>query len=638
MNTNSSAIDNIIREHNPFEGNTVVRSSQIWGKSFPDVPSINAHASNAILEAVSKVRQGKLETVGITITGEKGLGKTQVISRIRHQLQSDEKTLFIYLGKYGSLNKIKCEFLQAVASSLRAYGKYQGVMQWQEIAAYLINKAKNLKCSPNQYIAKFQKPSSKLVESLVNQILQTKPEINNPYLVRAILWTLAPQSLSIYANHWLAGHELAEKQANALGLPNPKQEDKEAEAFTTACQILDLVSDYKLPVICFDELDRTDVDDNGFTTAQIIASLSKDFYNNLKRGIFLLSMYEETWRDQVKVLPQAEAIIERIANYPTPKETIKLSYLNSESVVTVVSYWLKEFYDSHQATPPSHLYPFDENKLREFGKQKPSVRDILNWCSHHWVVPRDEKEEKITVEQNPNTSSVSVKPPHKSPVEAAFRRELKEVEESIDDAMEDNDAIASALLMGFENLIEKTVNGVEVESIDKFTGNNCYVQFKINGKDNGKDVKIGVAVIQQPNGIGVQARLNQLTDYERFNLTRGCLVRSKKISPNARSARQYLNQLLHKKGGEWVALKPEHIKPLLAIFQVDKERESYELTSEDIQSYIDEKGLAINNPLIQEILSDPSGQEPDIITDDNISISVPKTVLASAQLLELDLS
>ena len=638
MNTNSSAVDNIIREHNPFEGNMVVRASQIWGKSFPDVPSINSHASNAVLEAVSKVRQGKLQTVGITITGEKGLGKTQVISRIRHQLQKNDQTLFIYMGKYSSLNKIKCEFLQAVASSLRAYGKYQGIMQWQEIAAHLINEAKNLKYSPNQYIAKFRKPSSKLVEGLVNQIIQTKPEINNPYLIRAILWTLAPQSLSIYANHWLAGHELTEKQAKTLGLPNPKQEDKEAEGFTTACQILDLVSDYKLPVICFDELDRTDVDDNGFTTAQIVASLSKDFYNNLKRGIFLLSMYEETWRDQVKVLPQAEAVLERIANYPTPKETIQLSYLNSESVVTVVSHWLKEFYDTHQVTPPSPLYPFDESKLREFGTQKPSVRDILNWCSHHWFVPIDEKEEKITVEQNPNTSSVSVKPPHKSPVEAAFRRELKEVEESIDDAMEDNDSIASALLIGFENLIGKTVNGVEVESIDKFTGNNCYVQFKINGKDNGKDVKIGVAVIQQPNGIGVQARLSQLTDYERFDLTRGCLIRSRKISPNARSARQYLNQLLHKKGGEWVALKPEHIKPLLAIFQVDKERESYELTSEDIQSYIDEKGLAINNPLIQEILSDPSGQEPDIITDDNILISVPKTVLESDNLLELELS
>ncbi len=588
MNTNSSAINDLIQKHNPFECNMVVRASQIRGKSFPDVPSINAHASNAVLEAISKVNQGKLQTVGITITGEKGLGKTQVISRICHKLQKDEKTLFIYMGKYGCLNKIKYEFLQALAYSLKASGKHEKVTQWQEIAASLINEAKNLKYSPQQYIAKFSKPSSKLIEDLVNQILQTKPEINNPYLVRAILLTVAPQSLSNYANHWLAGCELAEKEAKILGLPNPKQEKQEAEAFEMACQILNLISDYKLPVICFDELDRTDVDDNGFTTAQIIASFSKDFYNNLKRGILLLSMYPETWRDQVKVLPQAEAVIDRIANYPTPKQTIELSYLNSETVVTVVSHWLKEFYDTHQVTPPSPLYPFDESKLREFGKEKPSVRQILTWCSDHWTVSGDQ----------PSTVS------HKSPVELAFNRELQEIEGSIKDAMENNDWMASALLMGFENLIGKTVNGVEVEKVDNFLGR-CHVQFKIYGKDNGKEVKIGVAVVQQSNGIGVQARLNQLIDYERFDLTRGCLVRSKKISPNAKLAQQYFQQLLNEKGGKFAVLKPEHIKPILAVFQVYQNCENYELNPEDIRSYVNEKGLLINNPLIQDILSKP---------------------------------
>lgn len=590
MNTNSSAINDLIQQHNPFEGNTVVRTSQIWRKSFPDVPSVNAHASNAVLEAVSKVRQGKLQMVGVTMTGEKGIGKSQVISRIRHQLQKDEKSLFIYMGKYGSLNKIKIEFLQALASSLRVHGKYPGVMQWQEIAASLINNARNLKYAPQWYIKNFTKLIEKnpnFIEVNTELILQAKPDINDPYIVRAILWTLAPQSF--YANHWLAGSELAENQAKTLGLPNPKQEKREAEAFEMACQILDLVSDYKLPVICFDELDRTDVDDNGFTTAQVVASLSKDFYNNLKRGVLLLSMYEETWKNQVKVLPQAEAVLERIANYPTPKETIQLSYLNSESVVTVVSHWLKEFYDTHQVTPPSPLYPFDESKLREFGNQKPSVRDILNWCSHHWTVSGDE----------PSTVS------HKSPVELAFNRELQEIEGSIKDAMENNDWMAAALITTFENLIGKTVNGVEVEKVDNLLGR-CHVQFKIYGKDNGKEVKIGVAVVQQSNANAIKARLIQLADYQRFDLTRGCLIRSRNISQSARLAQQYLKQLLNEKAGKWAILKPELIKPLLAIFQVYKNCENYELSPEMIQSYIDEKGLVMKNPLILDILSEPS--------------------------------
>lgn len=85
----------------------MVRPQQIWGKSFPDVPSINAHASNTVFDAVDKVRKGKRETVGITITAEKGLGKSHIISRIRHRLQTEDSSLFIYMNKYDNLNQIK---------------------------------------------------------------------------------------------------------------------------------------------------------------------------------------------------------------------------------------------------------------------------------------------------------------------------------------------------------------------------------------------------------------------------------------------------------------------------------------------------------------------------------------------------
>ncbi|WP_375472546.1 hypothetical protein [uncultured Nostoc sp.] len=76
MTVTTSTIDDLIKNQNPFAGHIVVRPPQIWGKSFPDVPSINAHASNAVFHAVDQVGKGKRETVGITITAEKGLGKS----------------------------------------------------------------------------------------------------------------------------------------------------------------------------------------------------------------------------------------------------------------------------------------------------------------------------------------------------------------------------------------------------------------------------------------------------------------------------------------------------------------------------------------------------------------------------------
>jgi hypothetical protein len=168
MTVTTPGIDDLIKNKNPFAGHIVVRHSQIWGKSFPDVLSINTHASNAVFDAVDKVRQGQRETVGITITADRGLGKSHIISRIRHRFLIEGGSLFVYMSKYDNLNQIKYQFLQTVASSLRAIGS-QKVMQWQEIAAELINEVPKWNYSPQQYISSiypslFKKYSTKFVD------------------------------------------------------------------------------------------------------------------------------------------------------------------------------------------------------------------------------------------------------------------------------------------------------------------------------------------------------------------------------------------------------------------------------------------------------------------------------------------
>jgi hypothetical protein len=348
MTDTTCSIDKLIRNKNPFAGHIVVRPSQIWGKSFPDVPSINCHASDAVFDAVEKVHKGQRETVGITITADKGLGKSHIISRIRHRFQAENCALFIYMSKYDNLNQIHHQFLQTVASSLRAYGS-QNVMQWQEIAAALLNEVRQWKYTPQQYISSIypnwlNKYSTKVIDKLTEIVLQSKPEITNPYLVKAILWTLSSVHAN-YANYWLSGLELTQEQAEVMGLPNSKSEDREAQALTFVRQILELTSDYRIPVICFDELDIADMADNGFTAAQVVASLAKDLYNSLKRGVLLLAMYPATWNDQIRSLPQAEAVIDRLVSEQSDRQPIVLKHLNSDDVVAVVAQWLKDFYE-----------------------------------------------------------------------------------------------------------------------------------------------------------------------------------------------------------------------------------------------------------------------------------------------------
>ncbi|MCC5620085.1 hypothetical protein [Nostoc sp. CHAB 5715] len=633
MIATTSTIDELIINQNPFAGHIVVRPQQIWGKSYPDVPLINSHASNAVFDAVEQIRKGKRETVGITITAEKGLGKSHLISRVRHRLETEADALFIYMGKYDSLNQIKYQFLQAVASSLRAFGGQQ-VMQWQEIAAALINEAKNCNYTPQQYISNIypnwsrKYSTKKIVDSLTQAVLKIKPDITNHYIIRAILWTLSTEHTHD-ANYWLSGLEITQTEADTLGLPNPKNLDREAEALNNVRQILDITSHYKVPVICFDELDIAEISDTGFTAAQVIANLVKDLYNNLKRGVFLLTMYPETWNEQIRTLPQAEAVVDRLASEQADRQPIALKYLNSDDIVALVNQWLQDFYKEHKQTPPRSLYPFNETQLRELGKSRPTVRSVLKWCAENFA-PNEPIIDKPTDSTTAWTSTTI------HPVKPYFNSELANVEASIDSLMEEEATITDALLLAFNNLIGKTVEGVIIESIEEVepsAANNGFMDFKIIG--NKRKVRIGVDVVQQDYTV-IGAALGRLIDYRKFDLTRGCLVRSKKISSTAVLARKHLRILLEQKGGEWVGLQSQDIKPLLAILFVYYNRESYELTEEQIVEFIEQKQLAINNPLIREILSDPSGQEPTNLTDDGLPISIPRSV-ATADNIDLNL-
>lgn len=618
MVSSPSSIEDLkaaIRSQNPFDRSFVVRQQDVWGRSFPDVASLNAHASDAVFEAVRQVRVGQRQVAGITITAEKGLGKSHVISRIRHRLQEEGSALFVYMRQYGDLGLIKYQFLQTLAASLKKTGS-QDVMQWQELAAALVNGVMKRGYTARQLAEGFPGElarNPKLIDTLTAKILQGKPDIDNPYIIQAILWTLS-QAHAPFAINWLSGSDLAQSKADAMGLPNPSKEEKEAESFNTVRQILDLISDYSSLVVCFDELDGTEYGDpnddssvGGFTRAQVAASLAKDLYDNIKCGVLLMAMYPETWQDQVKAIPYAAAVIDRIG-----EQVIDLRHLNSDNVVALVSQWLKEFYGAKGLTSTHPVYPFEEGQLRELGKDKPTIRKVLQWCKNSFSVPDD--------------VPITIAPPLiPDPVESAFSKEL----ESLEDFLEDKVLLSQTLAFCFSKLIGQNLEKVKIEKVETViaprSANKGFIDFKVVGKEDSRTtVKIGVAIIQSSTGVSVQAGLSRLIDYRKFDLTRGCLIRSKKVSSNAKKAQGCLKQLLEK-GGEWVLLKEDEAKPLIAIYSVCQSREDYELSEEQILNFISQTRLISDSPLIREILSDPSGRVPNGAVDEDVEINISES-------------
>lgn len=604
-----------IQSYNPFDKPLIVKDQDVWGKGFPDVSTLNAHASEAVFQAIERVRtsqSSKDKVTSLVFTAEQGVGKSHIISRIRHRLEHEGGALFVYANadNYGDLSLIKYEFQRTLAESLKHTGS-QTVMQWQEVAAAMSNEAYQASTSPENLVKNFDPASEKLekrrrslINELVAKVLRTKPHAD-PDVIRAILWTLS-ETRAPYAIKWLSGQELAQEQAEKLGLPNPSKtnQDREADALNLIRQILNLVSSYNPVLICFDELESTKCNDAGFTTPQVIADLVKSLFDTLhqsdtSRGVVILTvMMPDVWTQQIKLF--RGGVLDRFLVTGKP---IDLKHMDGDSIVDLVTLWLNEFYESRNLKSHDTVYPFEENKLRELGKEKPTVRQVLKWCAENFKVHEE--------------------PLDPDPLKRFEFALEKETEANLGDYLEDNKLLGEALCFGFKTLIGQTVEGVTIEKVtDKvkpIAQNNGFINFKLIGSENGKAVKIGVAVLQYSHHISLAAGLNRLIDYEKFDLTRGCLVRSKsedkKISSNAHSYK-LLERLTSELGGEFVELIEEQIRPLIDIHSVYQKRERYKLSEEQIFDFIFHKQLTFNNPLLGEILSAPSGLLEGVAEDD----------------------
>ncbi|GCL38807.1 MAG: P-loop NTPase fold protein [Sphaerospermopsis kisseleviana] len=621
-NTPVSAIEAVnaaINSHNPFTNAGITQQQNIWGKGFPDVPTLNSHASNKVFKAIEVVKKSKSsqdKVTSIAITAQKGVGKTHLLSRIRHELEKVGGALFVYSGasNYTDLNLVKYQFQQTLADSLSKTGS-QEVMQWQEVAAAMANEGKENALSPAELVKKFDQAykssltkNKNLMNALQKQVIKNKPDAD-PYIIRAILWTLS-ETQAPFASKWLSGEELAQLNADELGLPNPSKtpQDREAEALKNIQQILNLVSFYNPVVICFDEIDvYNNSTEDGLPTECVIANLVKILHDTLEnyelsQGIVILTvMMPEIWTNKIKTIPGGTP--DRISKF-TQGNPLNLDSINAGYMVELATVWLGEYYSSKNLIPPHPLYPFEESQLREYGKNKPSVREALRWCADNFKV-----EEEI-LPSDPLER-----------FELAFTRES---EARFEEYIEDAALIAEALYFGFSTLKGQTLEGVIIEEITKDilpkSKNNNFIKFKIIGNENGKEVKIGVAVVQDSQ-FTLNAALRRLNDYHTFDLTRGCLVRSKsKIKQMQKKSATYrlFDELILQKGGENVDLIEEQIRPLIAIFNLYQKQQNYQLTEEQIFDIISKHNITFDNLLLREILSDPSGNMPDVDDEDII--------------------
>ncbi|MEA5418276.1 P-loop NTPase fold protein [Spirulina sp. CCNP1310] len=621
-------IHNAIKSQNIFKGIGVFRSDNVWGQGHPDVVSFNAHASDTVFQALDHVRQDHNQKVtSLVFTATPGQGKTHLINRIRRQLINENDTIFVYVNvlNFTDLDQINFYFQQTIVDSL-SRSNSQEITQWQALASTIVNSVIPNTRQPQVLINQFDKvyqdglqKGSNLIDLLIQKL--NIPNYINPYIVRAVLWMLSPK-VSSYAERWLAGEILEASHAQYLGVPPSihGNQDQDSSALNVVKQILNLIDRYSSIIICFDELDTAEnSNDEGLRTEQVVAVLVKSLYDtleqyNLSKGVIILMVMMQDTYINLFTSMQYGGVHERICAF-TQNKPIELEFIvEPNSMIELVTLYLSHFYQKRQLVPPEPIYPFTADQLKKYVKvNRPTMREALKWCAENFKV-----DETDLLPESPDER-----------IELALSREN---DINLSETLEDSQFIGHVLRFGFTALIGQSLSGEtptgdqlnnvvvqEIVDIAPKAKNNDWINFKILGTEEDQPFKLGVMVLQHTHGLSVGAGMHRIVDYKTFDLTRGCLVRSKsrKIKSHWDSYK-LLRKLVKQQGGEWVDLELENIELLIKLYIVNEQKDIYNLTDDQILSYTQEKMLT--NPLLLEILSPPSGNIPDVTVIDPSNI------------------
>ena len=211
-------------------------------------------------------------------------------------------------------------------------------------------------------------------------------------------------------------------------------------------------------------------------------------------------------------------------------------------------------------------------------------------------------------------------------------------EAEVDRALTDRFLLTDILEFSLELAIGQTIGSVTLEGVDRLPSEKQrkYIQLQAIAKENGQIVKIGIAIAPQNHPQSLCATLKRLVEYEKFDLTKGCILSSENPAiPTHWQAYGYLTKLCSQMGGKWVKLQRADLKPLLALWQVYQQRSDYGLTAEQVYQFARSHQIIAKNPLLWAIFTNST---PAIAPDSLEEKPLPDLFTAEYSYSDFDLA
>jgi Cdc6-like AAA superfamily ATPase len=595
-NTDKYALFDKARQEsaNPFRLKSVISANEVWGDVITDLPGLNQHIDERIFDAITEVRKKYSSKIGIAIKGDRGTGKSHVIYRVWRKITQEGDSVFAYISPCTNPKRINSHVRFYLSDSF-TYQDSQGITQWQKLAAAAINTLKGTefedkyrsyieKChSPNElrkYIVASQNKTTLLgfFDELVEAILENQTGIDVNFLKALLFLLLKNAIIAQIALAWIKGEDNSE--IKKIGLPEflfAEKEDKSIWMMEQICKLAEIAS---LPVvICFDQLDSAGTDnDSGDSPAQSIAKCIDRIYFQCSNVILVCCVISDTWRE---IEQMGSGIPDRVG-----QRAVRAKPPTTEQTIELVKLRLNWFYknNSLNAEDYPHLYPFEESKIKHIASESASARSLMTWCADEFEKVIDDKKKKKT-----------------------FLEKYDELIKQIQIPMKDDDQLAAIIFCAMTMILNGGTANVVIQEVKKIADATHDLHFIISGYDclHKSQVKIGVRICETTNGKTFNAVMTRLVNYDKYGLTRGCLIRSTDVPRSWKIGYALKEKLEKEQGGEVVVLKKNDMKPLVAIQKIYEQSEDYGFTKEEIKQFVKDLGLAADNLLICEILSAP---------------------------------
>jgi len=593
---------------NPFRLETVISDREVWGDVLTDLPNLNRDIDETIYQGIAEVRQQDSSKIGIAIQGDRGTGKSHAIHRLWKNIEGEGGAVFAYIPPTLNPRLINSHVRFYLCESFKHQDR-QGVSQWQKLSSAVLATLKGTEFAREyqEYLELVDRPENlrkyikkKIAKDnlldwmmdLVDCIVEIKPELD-PDFVKAVLFLLFKNDRYAQAAlAWIKGEDHPNIK-DLLGLPEYSTEVQDERSIWMMEQICKVAEVAALPVlICFDQLDSAEPDiETGDSPAQTVARCIDRIYMQCSNLIVLCCVISDTWRE---ITQMGSGIPDRVG-----QRSVMAQPPTDEQMIEIVQSRLNLFYRKHnlQVEDYPDLYPLESSKIRNLARKSAGVRSVLEECAKCFDAVEVDSQSLVRNEGDN--------------IQKKFMDIYHDILQRVDDTMKDDyqladDKLAAIIAQNIRMLPEGGTAFVVIDRVEEVKSSSHDIQFTISGYDQfrKKQVKIGVKVCEAENGKTFNAVMKRLLDYEKHQMTSGCLVRYQEVPKTWKKGKQFQQELVAEKEGKVVFWKQKEILPLVALKRIYDEAEEYGFAKEEVSDIVKELKLEVDNQLIHQILRD----------------------------------